>query len=110
MNTMDSEAFKKWHARNTLLSSVGVKLPYSRECQEGDSVIADFKGISLRFQYTDEGTDQCLYVMLKAEKLHREFFRSFFYKLFHRCPRQTSFEIDNPKEYEKAVRAVLDRM
>lgn len=109
MKENDSEDIV-WYNRHMMLSSVGVTFTNKGYYKESDIVTVDFKGLSLRFQYKDEGTDRCLYVLLKAEKLHRDFYRRIIYKLFHRCPRQTSFDIENPKESEKTVRAVLDRM
>lgn len=94
----------------TLLSSVGAEFNDSCKYEEGEIVTANFKGITLRFPYTEDGTERCFYALLKAEDLRRYPIRCFVYKLFHRAPKQTTFYMDNPKEWEKAVRAALDRM
>jgi hypothetical protein len=99
-----------WYDRKTLLSSVGVDLPCSCEYKEGEIVTADFKGITLRLAYTEASIDRCFFALLKAEDLNRYPVRRFFYKLFHRVPKQTVFDTDNPKDWNKAVRAALDRM
>lgn len=107
----DIDSIRKWYDRNALLSSVGLNNPFSIEYQEGDIVTADFKGLTLRFQYTEASVDRCFYALLKAEDLHLHPIRRFVYKLFHRAPKQqTTFDTDNPKEWGKAVRAALDRM
>lgn len=107
---VDTESYRKWYDRKTLLSSVGVDLPYSCEYKEGEVVTADFKGITLRFVYTEASIDRCFFALLKAEDLIRYPVRRFLYKLFHRVPKQTVFDTDNPKDWNKAVRAALDRM
>ena len=106
----DIESYRKWYDRKTLLSCVGVDLPYSCEYKEGEIVTADFKGITLRFAYTEASTDRCFFALLKAEDLNRDPVRRFFYKLFHRAPKQTVFDTDKPKDWNKAVRAALDGM
>ena len=106
----DADTYPIWYDRKTLLSSVGVELQYSSEYKEGEIVTADFKGITLRFAYTEASTDRCFYALLKAEDLNRAPIRRFFYKLFHRAPKQTVFDTDKPKDWNKAVRAALDRM
>lgn len=99
-----------WYDRKTLLSSVGVDLPCSSEYKEGEIVTADFRGITLRFAYTEASIDRCFFALLKAEDLNRYPVRRFLYKLFHRVPKQTVFDTDNPKDWNKAVRAALDRI
>ena len=103
-------SYQKWYNRQVLLSSVGAELKYRENYEEGEMVTADFKGITLRFPYTEVGTDRCFYALLKAEDLQRRPVRRLFYKLFHRQPRQTTFDTSDPREWEKAVRAELDRM
>ena len=105
-----TESYRIWYHRKTLLSSVGAEFPYSSEYHEGEIVTTDFKGITLRFAYTEASTDRCFFALLKAEDLNRYSVRRFFYKLFHRVPKQTVFDTDNPKDWNKAVRAALDRM
>ena len=107
---MDKESYRIWYDRKTLLSSVGVDLPYSCEYKEGEIVTADFKGITLRLAYTEASTDRCFFALLKAEDLNRYPVRRFFYKLFHRAPKQTVFDTDNPKDWNMAVRAALERI
>ena len=104
------EAYEKWYNRHTLLSSVGADFEYRDDYKEGDIVTADCRGITLRFPYTEAGTDRCFYALLKAEDLQRRPVQRLFYKLFHRQPKQTTFDISNPREWEKAVRVALDRM
>ena len=105
-----TEYYRIWYHRKTLLSSAGAEFPYSSEYHEGEIVTTDFKGITLRFAYTEASTDRCFFALLKAEDLNRYPVRRFFYKLFHRVPKQTVFDTDNPKDWNKAVRAALDRM
>ena len=104
------ETYEKWYNRHTLLASVGVDFEYRDDYKEGDIVTADCRGITLRFPYTEAGTDRCFYALLKAEDLQRHPVQRLFYKLFHRRPKQTIFDTSNPREWEKAVRAILDRM
>ena len=68
---VDTESYRKWYDRKTLLSSVGVDLPYSCEYKEGEVVTADFKGITLRFVYTEASIDRCFFALLKAEDLKK---------------------------------------
>ena len=103
------EAYEKWYNRQTLLASVGAVFEYRDDYKEGDIVTADCRGITLRLPYTESGTDRCFYALLKAEELQKHPVRRAFYKVFHRLPRQTTFDTDNSKEWEKAVRAVLGR-
>lgn len=105
-----TDSHRIWQDRKSLLSSVGVNLPNISELQEGDIAKADFEGLTLRFQYTEASVDRCFYALLKAEYLQLHPIRRFVYKLFHRAPKQTTLDTDNPKEWEKAVRAALDRM
>ena len=107
---MSNKDDSTWYSRHTLLSSVGVELADQSECKEGEIVTANLKGITLRFPYTEDGTERCFYALLKAEDLQQYPIRRFVYKLFHRAPKQTTFDTDNPKEWEKAVRVALDRM
>jgi len=104
------EAYEKWYNRQTLLASVGAVFEYRDDYKEGDIVTADCRGITLRFPYTEAGTDRCFYALLKAEDLQGHPVQRLFYKLFHRRSKQTIFDTSNPREWEKAVRAVLDRM
>lgn len=106
----DTESYRKWYDRKTLLSSVGVDLPYSCEYKEGEIVTADFKGITLRFAYTEASIDRCFFALLKAEDLNRYPVRRFFYKLFHRVPKQTVFDTDKARDWNMAVRAALERI
>lgn len=107
---MSNKDDSTWYSRHTLLSSAGAEIADQSECKEGEIVTANFKGITLRFLYTEVGTERCFYALLKAEDLRRYPIRCFVYKLFHRAPKQTTFDIDNSEEWEKAVRAALDRM
>lgn len=99
-----------WYGRHSLLFSVGAELNDQNECKEGEIITANFRGITLRFPYTEDGTERCFYALLKAEDLRRYPIRRFVYKLFHRAPKQNAFDMDNSEEWEKAVRAALDRM
>lgn len=105
-----TESYRIWYSRHVLLASVGADFEYRDDYKEGDIVTADCRGITLRFPYTEAGTDRCFYALLKAEDLQRHPVQRLFYKLFHRRPKQTIFDTSNPREWEKAVRAILDRM
>lgn len=105
-----TDSYQKWYYRHTLLASVGADFEYRDDYREGDIVTAGCRGICLRFPYTEAGTDRCFYALLKAEDLQKHPVRRTFYKMFHRLPHQTTFDTDNPKEWEKVVRAVLGRM
>jgi len=105
-----TESYRIWYSRHVLLASVGADFEYREEYKEGDIVTADCRGITLRFPYTEAGTDRCFYAFLKAEDLQKHPVRRTFYKLFHRLPRQSTFDTNKPKEWEKAVRAVLAKM
>ena len=99
-----------WYGRHSLLFSVGAELNDQNECKEGEIITAYFRGITLRFPYTEDGTERCFFALLKAEDLNRYPIRRFVYKLFHRAPKQTVFDTDKPKDWNKAVRAALDRI
>lgn len=86
-----TESYRIWYIRHVLLASVGADFVY-------------------RDDYTEAGTDRCFYALLKAEDLQRRPVRRLFYKLFHRRPGQTTFDTSDLREWEKAVRAALDRM
>lgn len=66
--------------------------------------------ISKGSPYTEASVDRCFFALLKAEDLQRLPARRFVYKLFHRAPKQTTFDTDYPKEWEIAIRAALARM
>ncbi len=91
-----TDSYRIWQDR------VGVNLPNISEFHERDIAKADFEGLTLRFQYMEASVDRCFYALLRAEDLLRLPIRRFVYKLFHRAPKQTTFDIDNPKEWEKA--------
>lgn len=105
-----TESYRIWYSRHVLLASVGADFEYRDDYKEGDIVTADCRGITLRFPYTEAGTDRCFYALLKAEDLLRRPVRRLFYKLCHRRPKQTIFDTSDPREWEKAVRAALCRM
>lgn len=96
--------------RKSLLSSVDALLTAQHEYIEGEIVTANYRGLTLRFHYTEKSTDQCFYALLKAEYLQKHLLKRLLFKLLHRRTNQTSFDIENPKEWKKAVRAALDRM
>jgi len=102
-----TDSYQKWYSRHTLLASVGADFEYRDDYKEGDIVAADCRGITLRFPYTEAGTDRCFYALLKAEDLQKHPVRRTFYKLFHRLSRQTIFDTDNAKDWEKAVRKMV---
>ena len=106
----EADSYQKWYNRHTLLASFGVVFEYRDDYKEGDIVTADCRGITLRFPYTEAGTDRCFYALLKAEYLQKHPVRRTFYKVFHWLPGQTTFDTDNSTDWEKAVRAVLGRM
>lgn len=66
-----TESYCKWYKRHMLLASVGAVFEYRDDYKEGDIVKADCRGITLRFPYTEAGTDRCFYALLKAEDLLR---------------------------------------
>jgi hypothetical protein len=105
-----TESYRIWYSRHVLLASVGADFVYRDDFKEGDIVTADCRGITLQFPYTEAGTDRCFFALLKAEDLQGHPVRRLFYKLFHRRSKQFIFDTSNPREWEKAVRAVLDRM
>lgn len=96
--------------RYTLLSCVGAEFVYHSCYKEGDIVTAGYKGIIFHFPYTEEGVDQCFSVILMADSLYKDPFRRFIFKLIHRKTNQKWFNLDQPGEWNKAVRAALDRM
>lgn len=101
---------QKGFDRYTLLSCVGAEFEYQSSYKEGDKVMAGYKGITFHFPYTDKGVDRCFGVLLMADDINKEFFRRFFFKLFHRKTNQVCFDLDRREEWNKAVRAALDRM
>lgn len=62
-----TESYRIWYSRHVLLASVGADFEYREEYKEGDIVTDDCRGITLRFPYTEAGTDRCFYALLKAE-------------------------------------------
>lgn len=101
---------QKGFDRFTLLSCVGAEFVYQSSYKEGDIVTAGYKGITFRFSYTEKGVDQCFSVLLMADAINKDPIRRFFFKFIHRNTNQDCFNLDQPGEWNKAVRAALDRM